>query len=59
MTLNTHPHKATKKSGHKIVGVDPIPLSPKTIKRIEEAKEDLRKGNVCTLKELKAELGLE
>ncbi len=36
-----------------------MPLSSKTIKRIEEAKRDLKEGNVCTLKELKDEFGLE
>jgi len=33
--------------------------SSKTIKRIAEAKKDIKEGNVCTLEEIKAEFGLE
>jgi hypothetical protein len=59
MALNTHPHSISKKCHSKAIAVDPVPLSQKTIKRIEEAKRDLKEGNVCTLEELKAELGIE
>jgi hypothetical protein len=59
MALNTHSHSISKKYHPKTIAVDPVPLSQKTIKRIEEAKRDLKEGNVCTLEELKAELGIE
>lgn len=59
MTLNTHPHKTTKKCSHSIVDVDSTPLSSRTIKRIEEAENDLLEGNVLTLQEIKAKYGLE
>jgi hypothetical protein len=58
MTLRTHPPSISKKSGPKSVAIDPVPLSGRTIKHIEEAKKDLEEGNVCTLEELKAELGI-
>jgi hypothetical protein len=59
MVLDTHPHKTIKKCVHSIVGVDSTPLSSHTIKRIEEAENDLLEGNVLTLKEIKDEYGLE
>ena len=49
MALNSHPHQTTKKCGHSIVGVDSTPLSSCTIKRIEEAENDLLEDNVLTL----------
>lgn len=58
MALKTHPHQV-KKNARTVVVVDPVPLSSKTIKRITEAKRDIKEGNVCTLEELKAEFGLE
>ncbi len=58
MALKTHlPH--VKKNMGAIVAVDSFPLSSKTIKRIAEAKKDIKEGNVCTLEEIKAEFGLE
>jgi hypothetical protein len=59
MALNSHPRKTAKKCSHSIVGVDSTPLSSRTIKRIEEAENDLLEGNVLTLKEIKAKYGLE
>jgi hypothetical protein len=59
MTLNTHPHKTTKKCGNSTIGVESTPLSSRTIKRIEEAENDLLEGNVLTLQEIKAKYGLE
>jgi hypothetical protein len=59
MTQNTHPHSIIRKCRPSSVGVDSVPLSPETLKRIEEAKEDLKKGNVLSLKELKEKYGLE
>ncbi|AFV25200.1 hypothetical protein Mpsy_3001 [Methanolobus psychrophilus R15] len=59
MTQNKHPHSITRKCRPSSVGVDSIPLSSETLKRIEEAKEDLKTGNVWTLKELKEKYGLE
>lgn len=58
MALKTHPHQV-KKNVETTVAVDQVPLSSKTIKRIAEAKKDIKEGNVCTLEELKAEFGLE
>ncbi|WP_321418558.1 hypothetical protein [uncultured Methanomethylovorans sp.] len=58
MALKTHSHHVKKNIGA-IVAVDSVPLSSKTIKRIAEAKKDIKEGNVCTLEELKAEFGLE
>lgn len=51
--------KTTEKCSHSIVDVDSTPLSSRTIKRIEEAENDLLEGNVLTLKEIKAKYGLE
>jgi hypothetical protein len=59
MTLKTHSHSISKTSPSKSIAVDTVPLSQRTIKRIEEAKKDLREGNVCTLEELKAELEID
>ncbi|MBP1910649.1 hypothetical protein [Methanolobus bombayensis] len=59
MDLNTRTFSRSVCSRSKNIGIDPVPLSQKTIQRIEEAKKDIKDGNVCTLKELKAELGLE
>lgn len=59
MTLNTHNCLKSKRSCSKAVGVDLVPLDKKTIQRVEEAKKDIKEGNVFTLEELKAELGFE
>ena len=59
MAQNVHTFSRSKKSCSKDVGVDPVPLDRRTVQRIEEAKKDIKNGNVCTLKELKADLGLE
>ena len=58
MALKTHLPNVKQNMGT-IVAVDSIPLSSKTIKRIAEAKKDIKEGNVCTLEEIKAEFGLE
>jgi|GEM_PF-1706882 len=58
MAQNTHPHSVARKCRSSSVGVDSVPLSPKTFKRIEEAKEDIKNGNVLTLRELKGKYGL-
>jgi hypothetical protein len=59
MTQNTHPHSTIRKCKPGSVGVDSVPLSSETLKRIEEAKKDLKTGNVLSLKELKEKYGLE
>jgi hypothetical protein len=56
MTLKTPSHSISKTSPSKSIAVDTVPLSQRTIERIEEAKRDLKESNVCTLEELKAEL---
>ena len=38
--------------------IDDIPLSEETLKKIEEALENIRKGEVYTTEEVKRELGL-
>ena len=59
MTQNTHPHPVARKCRPGSVGIDSVPLSPKTLRRIEEAKEDIKNGNVLTLRELKEKHGLK
>lgn len=59
MAQNTHTFSRSKRSCSEDIGVDPVPLDRRTMQRIEEAKKDIKSGNVCTLKELKAELGLK
>jgi hypothetical protein len=59
MAINTHSRSITKIHPSKSIAVDSVPLNHRTIKRIEKAKKDLKEGNVCTLDELKAELGIE
>jgi hypothetical protein len=59
MTQNTHPHSVARKCRPSSVGVDSVPLSTKTLKRIEEAENDIKNGNVLTLRELKEKYGLE
>ena len=38
--------------------IDDIPLGKETLKRIEEALEDLKQGRYYTEEEIKAELGI-
>jgi len=38
--------------------IDDMPLSEETLKKIEEALENIRKGEVYTTEEVKRELGL-
>ena len=59
MTLKTHSYSISKMHSSKSIAVDTVPLSQRTIKRIEEAKKDLKEGNVCTFEELKAELEID
>lgn len=54
MALKTHSHRVMINMGT-IVAVDSVPLSSKIIKRIAEAKKDIKEGNVCTLEKIKAE----
>lgn len=59
MDQNTRAFPGLKIFCSKTTGVDPVPLDLRTVQRIEEAKKDIKNGNVFALEELKAELGLE
>ncbi|AEH60811.1 hypothetical protein Mzhil_0952 [Methanosalsum zhilinae DSM 4017] len=59
MASNKNSYKDSGKCNLNNVDLDSAPLSSETKERIKEAREDLKSGNVCTLKQLKNELGLE
>jgi hypothetical protein len=56
MALNTQSRSITKIHPSKSIAIDSMPLNQRNIKCIEK---DLKEDNVCTLKELKTELGIK
>ncbi|MCS3924544.1 hypothetical protein [Methanosalsum natronophilum] len=59
MTNNNTNDFSRKNKKCNLGDIDQTPLSEDTLKRLEEAREDCKKGKLCTLKQLKSEFGLE